>query len=347
MIALLLVLAMVLALTACSTPAGETSASASEPSESASESVSESVSESASESSESTDTREWWQMVDVDWTENSVALDTGINMTYMTIGPEDGDIIVLIHGATDSRLSWAQVAPQLADAGYRVYVPELRGHGKTDKPAGVNGIYTVEEHAADIISFMDKVGIKSADVVGHSLGSLIAQELAADIPDKVKSITLIASGAKSCDNESLTWVYEGDGTDYLGVHGYDDTKTFPPEFLADWAGCTNEDADFCKGIYMHAAQLPYEVWGYIFGGLQVYDNTDGLADITCPVQIIWGTKDSIFLESDQKALQDGLVNAASVDFVPIEGASHNTHWDSKANATKVSGLIADFAASHK
>lgn len=341
-IALLLVLA--LAMTACSAPAAESSEPVSESSESVSEPVSEPASESSSESSEPADTREWWQMVDVDWTENSVALDTGINMTYMTMGPEDGDVIVLIHGATDSRLSWAQVAPQLADAGYRVYVPELRGHGKTDKLEGVNGVYTVEEHAADIVSFMDKVGITSADVVGHSLGSLIAQELAASIPEKVQSITLIASGAKSSDNESLTWVFDGDGTDYLGVHGYDDTKAFPPEFLSDWAGCTNEDADFCQGIYMHAAQLPYEVWGCIFGGLQIYDNTDGLADIKCPVQIIWGTNDSIFLEADQQALQDGLVNAASVTFVPIEGASHNTHWDSKATATQVSGLIADFAA---
>ena len=67
-------------------------------------------------------------------------LDTGIKMTYLTCGPEDGIPLLLIHGATDSRISWSQVAPKLADAGFRCYIPELRGHGKTDKPeAGEEG----------------------------------------------------------------------------------------------------------------------------------------------------------------------------------------------------------------
>ena len=46
---------------------------------------------------------------------------------------------------------------------------------------------------------------------------------------------------------------------------------------------------------------------------------------------------------DEQALQDGLTSAAEVTFQQIEGASHNTHWDSQAIASQVAGLIADFA----
>lgn len=324
-------LALMLALSACSAGSTGGSQPSSQPPE------------ESKAAQEQQDTREWWQLAGADWDEHTAALDTGINMTYLTCGPEDGTPVVLIHGATDSRLSWAQVAPALAAQGFRVYVPELRGHGKTDKPADADGMYTVAEHTADILSFLDKAGVESANIVGHSLGSLISQELAEAAPEKVRTITLIASGAKSAGNEALDWVFDGDGAEYLGVHGYDDTKTLPADFVAEWAACTNEDADFCRGIYLHAEGLPYEVWGYIFGGLKVYDNTDGLASITCPVQIIWGTQDSIFLESDQTELQSGLTNAEKVSFVSIEGASHNTHWDSKEIAAQVSGLIAGFA----
>lgn len=289
-------------------------------------------------------TKEWYQCVNNDWTENFVDLDTGIKMCYMVMGPEDGEPMVLIHGATDSRLSWAQVAPIVAEAGYRVYVPELRGHGKTDKPQEEDEAYTVAEHCADIINFMDKVGItEPVNISGHSLGTFISQEIAITHPERVKSITLIATGAKVDDNEALTWCYYGDGTDYLGVHGYDEAGALPDDFIRDWTACTNEDKDFCEGIYLHSKQLPYHVWAHIFGGLLHQDNRERLSSVTCPVQIIWGTEDSIFLEADQNEIKEALTNAEKVDFVEIPGASHNTHWDSKETAQKVADLILGLA----
>lgn len=328
LLALILILAVALTFTACTTQQEPPADDPEDP--------------SINEPVDQQEAKGWWEMVDVDWTEASVALDTGINMTYMVSGPEDGVPIILIHGATDSRLSWAQIVPALADT-YRVYVPELRGHGKTDKPDGVDGKYTVAEHTADIIAFMDAVGIEKANIAGHSLGSMIAQNLAIDAADKVTTITLIASGASSVGNETLQWVYDGDGTDYLGVHGYDDVQALPESFLREWTACTNEDQNFTEAIYMHAASLPYEVWGYIFGGAMEFDNTARLAEITCPVQIIWGTADAIFSAEDEQVLRDGLTAASEVKFEEIEGASHNTHWDSQAIATQVAGLIADFA----
>ena len=284
----------------------------------------------------------WYDMVQVDWQEATVSLPTGINMTYLVMGPEDGAPVVLIHGATDSRLSWCQVAPALAET-YRVYVPELRGHGKTDKPQNDAGVYTVDDHVADIVAFMDAVELEKANIAGHSLGSFIAQQLAIQHPDRVTTITLIASGAETAGNETLAWVYEGDGEEYLGVNGYPEEQALPEDFLEAWTETTNEDPAFGAAILAHAQALPYYDWAYIFGGILDYNSVAQLAQITCPVQIIWGTEDVIFSAEDEQKLQDGLTNAETVKFGQIDGASHNTHWDSLAIAAQVAGLIADFA----
>lgn len=289
-------------------------------------------------------TKEWYECVDNDWTENFVELDTGIKMCYMVMGPEDGEPIVLIHGATDSRLSWAQVAPIIAEAGYRVYIPELRGHGKTDKPIEKDEAYTVSEHCDDIINFMDKVGITDeVNIVGHSLGTFISQEIAITHPERAKSITLIATGAKVDYNVMLHWCYYGNDNDYLGVHGYDNEEKMPDSFIKDWTYCSNEDEEFCEGIYLHSKQLPYYAWAHIFGGLLHQDNRERLQSVTCPVQIIWGTEDSIFLDTDQDEIKNSLTNSEKVEFVEIKGATHNTHWDSKETANEVAQLILDFS----
>ena len=119
-------------------------------------------------SEEATEEREWFEMVDNDWEENFVDLDTGIRMCYMTMGPEDGTPILLVHGATDCRLSFCQVAPILADKGFRVYIPELRGHGKTDKPKNEDGIWSVDQHVEDVTNFMDKAALSNIDIAGHA-----------------------------------------------------------------------------------------------------------------------------------------------------------------------------------
>ncbi|MGN0709884.1 MAG: alpha/beta fold hydrolase [Anaerovoracaceae bacterium] len=285
----------------------------------------------------------WDTLVDVDWKEDYVKLDTGIKMCYLTMGPEDGTPLLLIHGATDSRLSWAQVAPILADDGFRVYIPELRGHGKTDKPKNKKGVWTVNQHVKDITNFMDKMDLGKTDIVGHSLGTFIAQGIAIHHPEKAKSITLIASGAKMKGNDTLEYCMNGDGKDYLGAKGYDKEGKLPDSFIKDWTACDNEDKDFSKAIYLHAKEnLPYYAWAYIFGGLLTCDNTNSLDEIKCPVQIIWGTKDVVFLKKDQKELKAGLTNAKTVEYYEIKGASHNVHWDSKDNAEEVSDRIEKF-----
>ncbi len=280
----------------------------------------------------------WDESVDVDWTENSLKLSTGINMTYLTLGPEDGTPIILIHGATDSRLSWFQVAPDLAEKGYRVYIPELRGHGKTDKPQ--EDAYTLEEHTADIKSFIDQLGLKKVNLAGHSLGTFISEELAANYPDLVTSVTLIGAGYKVQGNEVIDWVLNGDGASFQGVNAYQDGEEIPDEFVKEWTTTVNEDQGFATGIYEQARELPNYAWRAIFNGLNGQNISEDLAKIKAPVQIIWGSEDTVFPKNEQEELIQYLTNASFVNFTQIDGADHNTHWTSAEVASQVADLIA-------
>jgi len=210
------------------------------------------------------------------------ALDTGIKMAYVEMGKKTDQPVVLIHGITDSFISFSQVAPRIAAAGYYVIVPELRGHGRSDKPT--EGPYTISMHAADINALLTVLNVTAAHITGHSLGSFIAQGMAIQYPEKVSSLTFIASSGNVIENEALKWLLEG-GSDFPGVNHLTE---LPDEFVRSWTTSSNYDPVFIEKTYEHAKQLPLYVWVNAANGVA---NPDGLKKITVPVQIIHGTED--------------------------------------------------------
>lgn len=252
----------------------------------------------------------------------TVKLSTGINMRYAQLGPATGPAVVMIHGATDSYISYSQVAPVLAAAGYRVYVPELRGHGGTDKPQA--GPYSISVHQKDISAFMAQMGVTKAWIAGHSLGGLITQQMAIVEPQKVVGLTLLGTGPKTAN---LQWLLTGDGDKFPGVLTF--KGKMPDDFVKEWAGTNNYDKVFSEKTLTHARSLPMSTWVNTFKGLEKVDLSAGLRNIKIPVQIIWGSADTLFTRQDQIDLISGLSNAPNIDFVTKSGATHNVHWDGR------------------
>ncbi|MBN1811090.1 MAG: alpha/beta hydrolase [Anaerolineae bacterium] len=103
--------------------------------------------------------------------------------------------LVLIHGAGGSRLDWPPELRRLGQArlpGATVYTLDLPGHGRSSG----KGRDAIEDYAADVVAFLDAVGIERAVVVGHSMGGAIALTMALDSPERVAGIVLIATGAR-------------------------------------------------------------------------------------------------------------------------------------------------------
>jgi len=102
----------------------------------------------------------------------------------------DGTAVVALHGLGSSGRDWGAVTPMVA-ARHRVIVPDLRGHGRSDKPAGR---YDVPRYARDVAGLCDRLGVGRVHVVGLSLGGMIAFELAIARPDLVRSLVIVNSG---------------------------------------------------------------------------------------------------------------------------------------------------------
>src|SRR5262245_43907639 len=84
-----------------------------------------------------------------------------------------GPLIVLIHGFPESWYSWRHQIAALADAGYRVAAPDVRGYGGSDKPHAVEA-YSIKDVCADIDGLITALGEDQAVVIGHDWGAAIA-----------------------------------------------------------------------------------------------------------------------------------------------------------------------------
>ncbi len=125
----------------------------------------------------------------------SVALPNGESLAYASMGAAAGPAVVLIHGYTDSARDWVPLVPYLSPR-LRLILVDIRGHGRSGKP---ECCYTRLDFAYDIKLLLDALGVQRADIVGHSLGSFIAQTFAEYWPERTRRVILISSsgGAKA------------------------------------------------------------------------------------------------------------------------------------------------------
>ncbi|MFJ8596307.1 alpha/beta fold hydrolase [Streptomyces sp. NPDC093598] len=110
----------------------------------------------------------------------------GITQAYRVWGPQDAPPLLLLHARGADGADWAEIAPALAAGPRRVYAPDLRGHGRSDWPGG----YAYETLRDDIRALLTALGIERADVVGHSLGGVVAYLLAQHSPGLVRRLVL-------------------------------------------------------------------------------------------------------------------------------------------------------------
>src|ERR1700758_355328 len=98
-----------------------------------------------------------------------------------------GPLVVLVHGWPESWYSWRNQITALADAGYRVAAPDVRGYGGSDKPHAIEA-YSIKELAADIAGLIEGLGEKQAILIGHDWGAPIVWNTSLFFPDKVRAV---------------------------------------------------------------------------------------------------------------------------------------------------------------
>ncbi|TVT28244.1 alpha/beta hydrolase [Salinicoccus cyprini] len=114
----------------------------------------------------------------------------GIQLHVAVSGPEDGELVVLLHGFPEFWFSWRKQIRVLAGAGYRVVAPDQRGYNKSDKPEGKNA-YSINKLEQDIAGLIEYYGYDNAAVIGHDWGGGVAWQLAGTHPEKVNRLVVL------------------------------------------------------------------------------------------------------------------------------------------------------------
>ncbi len=103
-------------------------------------------------------------------------------------GPENGQLIVLTHGATIDHTEWNATVPVLVEAGYRVLTWDMPGHGQS-RP----GKFDIRQAEQRLLELLNQVGVQQAIFVGHSLGGNLIQELVFHHSERVKALVVLDS----------------------------------------------------------------------------------------------------------------------------------------------------------
>lgn len=113
----------------------------------------------------------------------------GIRLHCIEAGPKDGPLAILLHGFPEFWWGWRYQIGPLADAGFRVLVPDQRGYHLSDKPQGRRA-YHIDILAQDVIGLADALGCERFNLVGHDWGGVVAWWVAIRYPHRVARLAI-------------------------------------------------------------------------------------------------------------------------------------------------------------
>jgi pimeloyl-ACP methyl ester carboxylesterase len=113
-----------------------------------------------------------------------------IELNVALAGPEDGPLVVLLHGFPEFWYAWRKTIPALAAKGFRVAVPDQRGYNESDRPPGVRA-YVLDELAKDVVGLISALGRRDACIVGHDWGAAVAWWLAMRFSASVSRLVIL------------------------------------------------------------------------------------------------------------------------------------------------------------
>ena len=231
----------------------------------------------------------------------------GYRLHYLVDGPEEGPPVVLLHGLGGRAQNWRNFAPYLAKAGFRVYMPDLLGFGRSDQPEDFS--YSVGDEASVILAFIRALGLSSIDLGGWSMGGWVAQLVAAQAPDLVRHLMIF---------------------DSAGLHVYPKWKAeiftpTTPEQLESLNAIMNPKPSTIPGFIARGIIRYYEPYNWVirralgamFSGRDVTEKI--LPTLKMPVFLGWGGSDKC-IPVDQAERMHGLIPDSELHAIP--GCGH-------------------------
>jgi pimeloyl-ACP methyl ester carboxylesterase len=208
----------------------------------------------------------------------------GIDIYYEMKGA--GEPLLLIAGFACDVSIWSLIASRLTSK-YQVITFDNRGVGRSSAP---DQPYTIAEMAEDVSALLDQLGVRSAHVAGHSMGGQIAQVLAIANPEKVRSLILLASGARINEHNRAiieTWGKLPQLVDRRTAAQLSLPWIYTPRFYAR-PGAISQIIDIILGNPFPST--PHGIF-HQSRAISRYDGTDRLGEICCPTLVVAAQED--------------------------------------------------------
>ncbi len=269
----------------------------------------------------------------------------GITLNCIEAGQADGPLVILLHGFPEFWWGWRYQIGPLAEAGFRVLVPDQRGYNLSDKPEGRRA-YDLDILAKDVVGLADAVGRQTFHVVGHDWGGLVAWWTASRYPDRVSRLvalnaphpSVVGSYMRSHPTQMLRSLYAGFfqiprlPEAMLSANGH---RSLKDALLRTSRRGTFSDEDIA--LYEKAWLQPGALTAML-NWYRALPLRPAMKDATvqAPTLVVWGSRDR-FLEKGLAEASLALCKAGSIHW--IEGA---THWVHHEEPETVNEALVDF-----
>jgi pimeloyl-ACP methyl ester carboxylesterase len=259
----------------------------------------------------------------------------GISMYVEVAG--SGPEVLLLHGFPDSHLLWRNQVPALVAAGFRVVVPDLRGYGETQIPAGGEASYRIETLVADVVTLLDTLGIDKVQLVAHDWGAVIGWAFVIAHPERVERYVAISVGhptayARAGLRQRLRawyilviqlrgfaeWLFSRDGFAPLGFF-----SGFPQE-LPNWRANLSRPGRFTAALSYYRANLRL---------ILPFDH----GDVKVPVMGVWSSRDVALVE--RQMTDSARFCMAGFRYERLDGVGH---WIPLQAPDRLNPLLLDY-----
>lgn len=268
----------------------------------------------------------------------------GIQLHVAQAGPENGPLVILLHGFPEFWHGWTHQIPALTEAGYRVWAPDQRGYNLSDKPEGIDS-YQLDILTDDIAALIQSSGREQVDMVAHDWGAIVQWRLSERYPELIRRQVI------------MNVPHPAVMMDFLKTHPkqiaksayvfFFQTPIVPEKAIAasNWKRLTsmlqessNEGAftDEELELYREAWSQPgadTAMLNWYRALMQKKPDLSSEQLITVPTRMIWGSKDHA-LSREMSDLS--ILRCADGELIHLD---HCTHWLHHEDPQRVNTLI--------
>ena len=281
---------------------------------------------------------------DIPGAERTTVDSAGCRLSVQVLGPVDGVPVTLWHGFPELGYSWRYQAEALANDGFRVVVPDMRGYGESDAPDDTES-YAFPLLVGDVLAVIDGLGLGSAHLVGHDWGGSLCWATSALMPDKVRSLVILNSphpvASAECrqvpEQQQKSWYmllfqFPGIAEEWLlkddcanlesFVFDTAAPGTFGPEERRIFKDALLRPGAMTAELQYYRANIPPENW---------LKPPPDLPPVTVPTTIVWADADAYM---SPLLLERSVTKVAGpLEVVMLEGVSHWAQQEASADVS--------------